>query len=514
MGGPGVTSASGGGLSSAVRSPRPSALGHIDAFDVGRDPGPVLGGAMTSSAEGRTRSRAVRSAGPAMAGHRRSGRWRYMASGLWLLVLVCYAPGVVHAEIVVPDGFAVEVFFAGPPLETIRALVVSPGGTLYVADRGGLAVAGDSRLISIDVPTRSASVLLSDLPLTGALDEVILGDGRPLLGTDLIVADHNSEETKYCCDGRVLRVNRNSGCWITLSQGNPAFDPPGDPCGLALAPAGGFLSGLYVMDFEGDSPHPPVLYRINDDGSRDVVLVAPDVWTVDRTPQRIDFAPLGSSHGPAAYVSETSAMTGAAAVWKITPTLELSEFIAGTTLRDPISLEFAPGPPWGEALLILDSTPDSTKIWAADPQGSLSLFATGLPGRDPAADGGGDLAFDVAGEYLYVGLVDTIFRVSFVGADVPSNGSSDPPTLRVAPNPFSRETAVEFSLPSPEPVTLELFDLRGRLIARERWSADVAPQIWRWNGRASDGTPVGSGVYFLRLTAGPHVLYHALVFIR
>ncbi len=91
--------------------------------------------------------------------------------------------------------------------------------------------------------------------------------------------------------------------------------------------------------------------------------------------------------------------------------------------------------------------------------------------------------------------------VSAVGADWPLRPFD---LHQNEPNPFSGETSIRFSLESPQEVSLELFDLRGRLVRsfgngnpRERGEHQIV-----WDGRDEQGRPLPSGVYFYKLKAG------------
>jgi len=72
------------------------------------------------------------------------------------------------------------------------------------------------------------------------------------------------------------------------------------------------------------------------------------------------------------------------------------------------------------------------------------------------------------------------------------------------PNPFRQHSTIEYSLPEPGHVTLEVYDLLGRrvrtLASGERREAGT--HTLRWNGEGGGGAPLASGVYFVRLTAG------------
>lgn len=71
------------------------------------------------------------------------------------------------------------------------------------------------------------------------------------------------------------------------------------------------------------------------------------------------------------------------------------------------------------------------------------------------------------------------------------------------PNPFNPSTAIEFRLPRPGFVTLEVYDIVGRKVrtlVSEPLTAGVKRTIW--DGCDMTGVAVASGVYFYRLEAG------------
>jgi hypothetical protein len=71
------------------------------------------------------------------------------------------------------------------------------------------------------------------------------------------------------------------------------------------------------------------------------------------------------------------------------------------------------------------------------------------------------------------------------------------------PNPFNPTTTIRFTLPANERVALAIYSASGALVRtlvdgeQPRGTHDIT-----WDGRDSVGNPVGSGVYFYRLTAG------------
>jgi hypothetical protein len=61
--------------------------------------------------------------------------------------------------------------------------------------------------------------------------------------------------------------------------------------------------------------------------------------------------------------------------------------------------------------------------------------------------------------------------------------------------------------------TIEIFDVRGRLV--RRWSAPADPELRAaWDGRSADGSRCGSGIYFVRVTAGDERGEGKIVFVR
>jgi flagellar hook assembly protein FlgD len=71
------------------------------------------------------------------------------------------------------------------------------------------------------------------------------------------------------------------------------------------------------------------------------------------------------------------------------------------------------------------------------------------------------------------------------------------------PNPFNPSTTLSFTLPSPSPATLAVYDITGRKV-RTLVSGPMSAgtHMFVWNGLDDAGRPVSSGVYLYRLTAG------------
>jgi len=106
-------------------------------------------------------------------------------------------------------------------------------------------------------------------------------------------------------------------------------------------------------------------------------------------------------------------------------------------------------------------------------------------------------------------VVDQRLVVDETDPDTAAPSTGVPATFALhpcAPNPFNPRTTIRFDLPVAAPVSLEIYDVAGRLIHRlltgERLQPGVHERTWR--GRDSAGRGVAAGVYFYRLDAGSY----------
>ncbi|MCK9996252.1 MAG: T9SS type A sorting domain-containing protein [Candidatus Krumholzibacteria bacterium] len=76
--------------------------------------------------------------------------------------------------------------------------------------------------------------------------------------------------------------------------------------------------------------------------------------------------------------------------------------------------------------------------------------------------------------------------------------------LQNAPNPFNPQTTIAFEIPEQAAVSLQVFDVSGRLVRVLIDNEIVAGgrQETVWNGRDDTGRNVATGVYFYRLETG------------
>ncbi len=98
-----------------------------------------------------------------------------------------------------------------------------------------------------------------------------------------------------------------------------------------------------------------------------------------------------------------------------------------------------------------------------------------------------------------------LYVSTFGGVDVPIVGLPSQAVLAnrllaPEPNPFGAATSLRFELRDRSPVSIQVYDVRGRIVATladGEWEA--GRHSVAWNGRNDDGTPVASGVYFARM---------------
>jgi streptogramin lyase len=96
------------------------------------------------------------------------------------------------------------------------------------------------------------------------------------------------------------------------------------------------------------------------------------------------------------------------------------------------------------------------------------------------------------------------FRWAYSAVDQPWPGHVPAATilaiLSLAPNPFSPSTEVSLQSRVSGPVTMEIYDVSGKLV-RSVLLGDLGPGLHRakWDGRDAGGANVSSGVYFIRV---------------
>ncbi|MBN1998192.1 T9SS type A sorting domain-containing protein [candidate division KSB1 bacterium] len=75
-----------------------------------------------------------------------------------------------------------------------------------------------------------------------------------------------------------------------------------------------------------------------------------------------------------------------------------------------------------------------------------------------------------------------------------------PILCRNYPNPFNAQTCINFTLPSPADVRMDIYNQNGRLIKRlVNGKVFAGEHTIKWNGTDENNTPMASGVYFVMI---------------
>ncbi|RKZ14332.1 hypothetical protein DRQ50_09125 [bacterium] len=88
--------------------------------------------------------------------------------------------------------------------------------------------------------------------------------------------------------------------------------------------------------------------------------------------------------------------------------------------------------------------------------------------------------------------------------------------VRNHPNPFNPMTIISFNLPYTAEVSLQVVDVRGRVV-RNLLRGDVhnaGPHQVIWRGRDDAGHQVATGVYFYRCVAGDDVANGRMLLLK
>ena len=70
------------------------------------------------------------------------------------------------------------------------------------------------------------------------------------------------------------------------------------------------------------------------------------------------------------------------------------------------------------------------------------------------------------------------------------------------PNPFNPETNIQFTLPQPSNVKIDVYNIAGELITSlANNDFNIGTHSVKWNGKDNSGNSVSSGIYLYRMTA-------------
>jgi len=85
----------------------------------------------------------------------------------------------------------------------------------------------------------------------------------------------------------------------------------------------------------------------------------------------------------------------------------------------------------------------------------------------------------------------------------------------IHPNPFNPQTTIDYTLSSPERVRIAIYDVRGTLVRRlADQSMPAGEHSLVWDGADDAGRTASSGIYFVRLLAGPVTETRKIVMLK
>jgi flagellar hook assembly protein FlgD len=87
-------------------------------------------------------------------------------------------------------------------------------------------------------------------------------------------------------------------------------------------------------------------------------------------------------------------------------------------------------------------------------------------------------------------------------------------SFNVQPNPFRDETTCFIELPDAQLVGLIVYDVDGKNLYSTQIQANAGMNTFIWKGCSTNGTPLGKGIYFMRIETVQGVLTKKVVLQR
>jgi len=161
-------------------------------------------------------------------------------------------------------------------------------------------------------------------------------------------------------------------------------------------------------------------------------------------------------------------------------------FTVRATRRDPVSLSFDR----------LAQVPESFEVWLLDEYNKASQNLRTTP----------RYTLDDVKTQRERSMRLIVGRHAYVQQELEAAGAL-PATYALAdvyPNPTHGAATIRYGLPKKQPVTIEVYNTLGQRVATLMQDRPMEPGFHtiQWRGETGSGTPVASGVYFVRMRAG------------
>ncbi|UCG53027.1 MAG: T9SS type A sorting domain-containing protein [Candidatus Latescibacterota bacterium] len=318
------------------------------------------------------------------------------------------------------------------------------------------------------------------------------GDGNTvndIQGADVGTAD-------VCFELRAERQGGGNGREYTIvytaedEAGNTAsmtvaVRVPHDHSGFAM-PSAGFLPDGTGLDESTDQfalVIPSRLPRLEMDENRNLVVVQDGY---DATEIEVHHVYVGNTRGA------------------LRPEEALAEDINGDGLEELVLFYST-----ADAIaLITGTSPDGEKIKRRGPDGPIGMHYESLDGTEFLVSNIFDLGPPVQ-------LVIVTPQTNSGDAKGDSRGAPGIAGPLAYPNPFNPATTIAYTIPETGIVNLRIYDAKGRLVdTLVNDTKSAGEHISTWAGRDASGSPVASGVYFVRLEASGQVQTQKIVLLK
>lgn len=106
------------------------------------------------------------------------------------------------------------------------------------------------------------------------------------------------------------------------------------------------------------------------------------------------------------------------------------------------------------------------------------------------------------------------YRLYQKSTDVFEYSSTVPSSVTVYPNPFNNVTIIEFFLPKPEKIKIEIFNISGQKIKSFKEVKTSGQYQYYWYGYDNESNRVPSGLYFCNISVGKEISRKKMIFLK
>jgi hypothetical protein len=182
----------------------------------------------------------------------------------------------------------------------------------------------------------------------------------------------------------------------------------------------------------------------------------------------------------------------------------------------PVAHPYADGQYWDETPFFLPAEAESASVTLYY-QTLSKGYVEFLRDENTTNSAGQDLynAWDANGKSTPVVMAQQNVGVTVIPTDASDASARIPAGMSETPNPFYESTRIVFYVPRKSPVSVAVFDVRGRRVRTLVASTHEAGRHeTTWLGRDDQGRELGSGVYFVRYETNGRVITRRVLRVR